>query len=95
MVRYELTWAADQDFENIFDFGIDAFGLAQALDYQNGLKQRFSKLAEHPKQCPAVDHLRMGYRRCVYNSHSIYYRIEPENVVIVRILGQQDSENAF
>ncbi len=31
MVRYELSWTADQDFENIFDFGIDAFGLAQAL----------------------------------------------------------------
>ena len=26
----------------------------------------------------------------VFNSHSIYYRIEPERVFIVRILGKQD-----
>jgi len=36
MGRYELAKAADQGFEDIFDFGIDKFGLTQALDYQNG-----------------------------------------------------------
>ncbi len=90
MARYELTSAADQDFENIFEFGIDSFGVAQALSYQNGMKQRFAKLAEQPKLYPAVDHIRADYRRSVYGSHSIYYCVESHGVVIVRILGQQD-----
>ncbi len=95
MGRYELAKAADRDFENIFDFGIDAFGLAQALDYQNGMKQRFVELAKQPKLFAAVDHIRKGYRRSVYNAHSIYYRIEAERVFIVRILGRQDPRQAF
>ncbi|MBF0447997.1 MAG: type II toxin-antitoxin system RelE/ParE family toxin [Magnetococcales bacterium] len=90
MARYELSEAADLDFENIFDFGIDTFGLAQAVDYQNGLKKHFDELAEQPKLYAAVDHVRAGYRRSVYRSHSIYYRIEPTRIFIVRILGQQD-----
>jgi len=49
MGRYKLTKAADQDFEDIFDFGIDKFGLTQALNDQNGMSQRFGELAEQPK----------------------------------------------
>jgi toxin ParE1/3/4 len=95
MARYELSNAADRDFEGIFDFGIDRFGFAQALAYQDGLKQRFADLAAHPERYPTVDHIREGYRRCVYGSHAIYYRVEPERVFIVRILGQQDPQTAL
>jgi len=45
---YELSEAADRDFENIFHFGIDTFGLARALSYQRGMKKRFDELAEQP-----------------------------------------------
>ncbi|NOX51673.1 MAG: type II toxin-antitoxin system RelE/ParE family toxin, partial [Gammaproteobacteria bacterium] len=58
------------DFENIFDFGINTFGLAQALEYQQGLKKkRFDELAEQPKLYAAVDDISAGYRRSVYTSH--------------------------
>jgi len=95
MGRYELSEAAALDFENIFDFGIDRFGLAQALEYQQGLKKRFDELAEQPEQYAAVEHISAGYRRSVYTSHSIYYKIEPTRVFIVRILGQQDPRKAL
>lgn len=54
MARYKLTQAADRDFENIFDFGIDRFVLTQALDYQNGMKERFAQLAAQPDFCQAL-----------------------------------------
>ncbi|MFN2288671.1 MAG: type II toxin-antitoxin system RelE/ParE family toxin [Chromatocurvus sp.] len=95
MPGYALTLAADQDFETIFEFSLDTFGVDQALSYQNGMKQRFAKLVEQPKLYPAVDHIRTDYRRSVYGSHSIYYRIESQSIVIVRILGQQDLTSAF
>lgn len=95
MGRYELAKAAGQDFENIFDFGIDRFGLTQALNYQNGMMLHFGELAEQPKLYPAVEHIRKGYRRSVYHAHGIYYRIEPERIFIVRILGQQDAPKAL
>ena len=31
MGSYELAKAADEDFKNIFDYGIDTFGLDQAM----------------------------------------------------------------
>ncbi len=95
MGGYKLTGAADRDFETIFDYGIDTFGLDQALIYQNNMKQRFEKLAEQPTLYPAVEHIYEGHRRSVFGSHSIYYRIERMDVVIVRILGQQDPAKAF
>lgn len=95
MATYELANAAADDFKNIFEFGIDAFGLDQALKYQNGMTQRFAELTEQPKLYPAIDHIRRDYRRSVYHSHSIYYRIEAKRVFIVRILGQQDLKGAF
>jgi len=95
MGRYKLTEAAAVDFEKIFDYGIDTFGLHQAVKYQNNMAQRFKEVAEQPELYPAVEHIRKGHRRCVYGSHSIYYRVEEEGVVIVRILGQQDPAKAL
>lgn len=62
MGRYELSEAAALDFENIFDFGIDTFGFAQALEYQQCMTKQFEKLAELPKLYPAVNDIRAGYR---------------------------------
>ncbi|MBC8241288.1 MAG: type II toxin-antitoxin system RelE/ParE family toxin [Alphaproteobacteria bacterium] len=95
MGSYKLSKAADEDFENIFDYGIDTFGLDQAVRYQNSMKQRFDTLAEQPDLYPAVDDVRKGYRRSVFGSHSIYYRIEGQGILIVRILGQQDPVKAL
>ncbi len=57
--------------------------------------RRFSELAETPNQWQAVEHIRSGYRRSVYGSHSTYYRIEVDDIVVVRILGQENPDTAF
>ena len=95
MASYRLTRAADRDFESIFDFGIGQFGLERAEAYQRGLIERFAQLAERPWLYPSVGHIRPGLHRSVYRSHSIYYRVEPEEIMIVRILGRQDVNPAF
>ncbi|MCY4443055.1 MAG: type II toxin-antitoxin system RelE/ParE family toxin [Deltaproteobacteria bacterium] len=95
MASYRLTKAADRDFESIFDFGIDQFGLLQAKAYQQGMIERFGQLAERPSLYPSVGHIRPGFHRSVYQSHAIYYRVEPDGVVIIRILGRQDADEAF
>ena len=95
MAHYKFAKAAAEDFDNIFDYGIDTFGLVKALEYQNNMKHRFDKLAEQPLLYPAVDHIRQGYRRSVFGSHSIYYQVESEYILIVRVLGQQELTKAF
>jgi len=68
MGSYELSEAAALDFENIFNFGIDTFGLAQAVEYQQGMTKRFAALAEQPELYSTVDHIHAGYRRSAYTS---------------------------
>ncbi len=95
MPAYELTNAAAQDFEKIFEFGIEQFGISQALKYQHGLQQQLDEIALYPTRYPAVDTIIQGYRRSIYGSHSIYYHIQEKQIIIVRILGQQDISRAF
>lgn len=42
MASYRLTCAAEKDFEAIFDFGIDRFGLDQALTYRRSVYRAHS-----------------------------------------------------
>ena len=93
MTHYTLTWRADVDLERILDYGIEEYGLDDALAYYNKLTQRFSVLVEQPYLYQSVDHIRTGYRRSVCGIHSIYYRIQSEEIIIIRILHNQDLES--
>lgn len=90
MASYKLSGSADEDFESIYLFGILNFGLKQANSYADGMEDRFNQIAEQPRLYPGVDHIRPGYRLSVYKSHSIYYCIDDEQLLIVRILKNQD-----
>nr|WP_257275285.1 MULTISPECIES: type II toxin-antitoxin system RelE/ParE family toxin [unclassified Endozoicomonas] len=48
-----------------------------------------------PLHYPAVEHIRKGYLMSVYGSHSIYYQIQEDYVLIVRIMGRQDISETF
>jgi len=69
--------------------------VAQSDRYRNQFTQRFSVLATQPQLYPAVDHIRPGYRRSVCGVLSIYYRIDGQNVEIMRVLGRQDTKKSF
>lgn len=90
MAEHRKTRAAERDIEDIAFYGIQKFGVAQAQSYHEGLEARLAAISANPLQYQAVDHIRAGYRRSVYGSHSIYFVIEPEGVLIVRILRAQD-----
>ena len=90
MASYRLTEKADEDLSRLYEYGILHYGQDRADRYYNGLIERFEELAENPRLWQAVDHILPGYRRSVYGRHSIYYRIDPDTIVIVRILGRQD-----
>jgi len=68
------------------------FGVALARQYRDGLKKRFLQIQDTPLLYPEVGHIRAGYRRSVFKSHSIYYRIDDEGVTIIRVLGREDPE---
>lgn len=90
MANYRKTILAEYDIEDIAFFGIQRHGIEQARKYQQGLEERFNTIADNPMLYQAVDHIMEGYRHSVYGSHTIYYRIDAEGVLIVRILRSQD-----
>lgn len=92
MPSYRLSDLAKQDLIAIARYGDENFGIEQSDFYRDKLKKRFSLLAKQPMLFPAVDHIRVGYRRSVCDKHSIYYRINDSCVEIMRILGRQDHE---
>jgi len=95
MTAYRLSNKAAQDFETIFEFGIERFGVEQAIAYQNGLKDCFARIADNPALFQRVGNLGADYRRGTYGSHAIYYRAEQDFILIVRILGRQNPETAL
>ena len=87
---YRLSEAAKQDLVQIYRYGFHAFGEAQADSYYAGLIQRFEDIAVSPGKYPPVDHIRKHYRRSVFGVDSIYYRLNAEDVEIMRVLGRQN-----
>lgn len=90
MKGYRLTIAAQEDMDQLLDQGIDDYGVDVAIEYYDKIERRFAKLVEQPRLYPAVNEIRIGYRRTVCGVHSIYYRMDPEEIVIARILKSQD-----
>ncbi len=90
MAKYRLTLSADADIDRLFVFGFETFGLEQADKYVSGLYVHLEDLSNYPQRWPAVEHIREGYRRSIYRAHSIYFRIDSNEIVIVRILGRED-----
>jgi toxin ParE1/3/4 len=66
MGSYKLSQDAKSDLKRIYRRGVLEFGEEQADKYFDALFIRLDEIAENPKQFPAVDHIKDGYR----NIHS-------------------------
>ena len=83
-----LSAEAEDDYRNIFDFGVERFGVEQALTYLLGMDALLDTLPETPLIHPQVGE--EAFRRAVYKSHVIYFKVTKEDhVLIVRIIGRQ------
>jgi len=95
MRKYRLSQAAKKDLIRIAKYGDEQFGIRQSDNYRDLLDQRFSMLVDNPDLYPLVEHIHPGYRRSVHQSHSIYYRIENQDIIIMRVLGRQDTKESL
>lgn len=92
-VSYRLSPKAEDDTFGIYAYTHENFGEAQAEKYFSGLLDAFTLITEHRRIGRGIGHLRAGYFRYEYESHTIFYRLEADEVVIVRVLGRhQDVE---
>ncbi len=93
MLAYKISKVADADLVRIFEYGLIRFGIVQADKYYDLLYSYFDIIAENPYSFEAVDHISVGYRRCVCKSNYILYSISDNVVEIQTIVGNQDMSN--
>ncbi|MDO9239886.1 MAG: type II toxin-antitoxin system RelE/ParE family toxin [Methylicorpusculum sp.] len=87
---YKLSKKARSDLKRIWLYGVNTHGNQR---YHQGMLDRFALIAEQPYLYQAIDSIRAGYRRSVYGTDSIYYRINGDIVEIMAIIGYQDTED--
>lgn len=90
MAKYRLSKAAKNDLIRIHHYGVEKFGMAQADKYFESFFKYFDLIAERPFSFESVDYIKKGYRRCVCEVDSIYYKINKNQVEIMAIIGRQD-----
>jgi toxin ParE1/3/4 len=95
MADYRLTNEAKEDLLRIHEYGTFAFGIDQANKYLNEFFDCFELIARQPFAFESVDHIKIGYRRCVCGVDSIFYRVENNIVEIMTIVGRQDIDRIF
>ena len=90
MIKYKLSNVAREDLIRIHHYGVKKFGMAHADKYFDSFFEYFDIIAQRPFSFESVDFIKMGYRRCVCGSDSIYYKINNGIIEIMTIIGKQD-----
>jgi len=93
MTKYKLSNLAREDLIRIHHYGVKKFGMAQADKYFNTIFEYFNIIAQQPFSFESVDFIKVGYRRCVCGSDSIYYKVNNDSIEIMTIIGRQDLSN--
>jgi len=73
----------------IYRYGVEKFGETQADKYFDSFFEHFDNITMHPFAFESVDYIKIGYRRCVCGSDSVFYRVIDEVVEIMAIIGDR------
>jgi toxin ParE1/3/4 len=87
VAAYRLTQTADARLSGIYEYSYFNFGDAQADAYLLDLHRIFELLADTPFMGRDCSELGAGLRRILHKRHVAFYRIEPEGVLILDIIG--------
>jgi toxin ParE1/3/4 len=77
--------AAQADMEGIWDYTVAHWGLAQADNYTDDIRDACKALASGHRQGRPVD-VRSGYLKYLTGSHVIYFRDHGTRIEVIRIL---------
>lgn len=88
MGAYRLSVECEVDVSEIYEYGIDKFGLNQAQEYLIGLHDLFQMLAENPHIGRDASEFYPSLKRFVYKSHMTFYLQSEYEIFVVRTLSQ-------
>lgn len=88
-MRFIVSPRARADIEDIWSYTVGQWGERQAEIYLRLLQAAADAVASDPEIGQTCDDVRPGYRKYRVGSHVMFYRINPNAVVVVRILHQR------
>jgi toxin ParE1/3/4 len=86
---YKFTAEAERDLEEITDYTLQQWDVAQTLAYLDGLEALGQLLADNPDLGTKRDSLSNGLLSFPYESHILYYMKQSHGITIVRVLHQR------
>ena len=86
MIEVQLSPSARADLVDIRHYSMAQFDADTADAYFLGFEAAFDRLSEHPHAGAATPQYGKPYRCLVHRKHRIFYTVEGERVLIVRIL---------
>ncbi len=87
-MRLLLSPAAQLDVADIWDFTVERWGEEQAERYNSRIRDTLGELAAGRRSSRNADDIVPGYRTCIIGSHIAYFRLEADELIIIRILHQ-------
>lgn len=88
---YRFSRKADQDVVAIYLEGAERFGRAQADRYVADLHDTLAFLADNPRAARERSELRRPVRVHAYKAHVIVYRLDGQDILILRLRhGRED-----
>lgn len=66
-MTYRLSLEAEEDLIRIYRYGEKNFGIDQAIKYYFDRIEHFERIAENTNHFAPAEHIKLGYRRCVFN----------------------------
>ena len=84
-MTWRLSDLADRDLSLVYLQGIERFGFAQAEKYFDELQAALDRLALYPQTGRLRREVEPPVRMLPFRAHLIFYDIEEDGIVIVRI----------
>lgn len=91
-LTYTLSEKARDDYVSIYAYTFEAFGESQAETYTNKLLDALDRITAHPEIGRKMDEIRLGYFCYTAQQHNVYYRLQGETVIVIRILAQRQRQ---
>lgn len=83
-----IAVSARTDLVEIQLFGVKTWGRGQADKYRDLIRDRMKVLARGEMTGTSTDDIASGLRRQVVGSHAIWFRLDGERLVVLRVLHQ-------
>lgn len=86
MTRSVLSPRAQDDVDQIWDYTVALWGVAQAKRYVDNIRGAIERVAADPRRGRPCPEIKAGYARCDVGSHVVFYRTRADGIEVVRIL---------